>query len=321
MNQLAILRRHLCILRQVQPPFHYPKKKKLLEHLEEEGFPAAARTFERDQQEIDSYYGIRVRYCYRNKGYFLDQAADEDLSDFRQFFRLLERSERLAFLTHSADALSTGKHLLLEENQDTLSLQHMPVLWTAMRGQRQITFKYQAFQAEEAKHYQVDPLLILEYRNRWYLAAWDLEEERFKTFGLERMQEPALTEVPISGERRSQFLALKEYALGVFVGPEDEVQRVVLHIQPRMAPYVRTVPIHSSQKTIKENEQGLLIELSLIINPELEGEILRYGEQVEVIEPAQLRENIRARAERLLKKYAKIDSTSSSSHDSGEVDY
>jgi hypothetical protein len=305
MNQLAILRRHLCILRQVQPPFLYPKKQQLLDRLQEEDLETAPRTFEKDQQDIENYYGVRVKYSHSKKGYFLDQPKDEDFSDFRQFLYLLERCERLAFLTHSSDALSTGKYLLLEENQAYLSLQHLPKLWEALRSQRQVSFTYQAFRSKEVKHYQVDPLVLLEYRNRWYLAGWDAKEERFKTFGLERMQCPALTETPVQGDRRSQFLALKESALGVFISPEDEVERVVLQVEPAMAPYIRTVPIHNSQLVLKEDAKGLLIELRLIINPELEREILSYGEQLEVLGPAWLRGRIRERAEALWKKYSK----------------
>ena len=305
MNQSVILRRHLCILRQVHPPFLYPTKQKLLDRLQQEGLETAPRTLEKDQQDIESYYGLRIRYSHRNKGYYLDQQEDEDFSDFRQFLRLLERCERLAFLTHTSDALSAGKYLLLEEGQVLQGLHTMPILWEALRSQRQVSFTYQAFQSLEPKHYLVDPLVLQEYRNRWYLAGWDPEEERFKTFGLERMKEPNLANTPVKGDRRSQFIALKESALGVFVSPEDDVERVVLHFQSQMAPYIRTVPIHNSQKLIEESLKGLLIELRLIINPELEREILGYGEQVEVLEPMWLREKVRERTEMVLKKYLK----------------
>ena len=309
MNQLSILSRHLCILRHVQPPFLYPDKKQMLERMQQEQMEAASfRTIERDLQDIDSYYGIRVRYSSRHKGYYLYQPEDEDLSDFRQFFNLLERCERLTFLTHSADALSTGKYLLLEDNPDNLGLKHMPVLWAALRSQRQIFFQYHAFQAEAPKNYQVDPLLLLEYRNRWYLAAWDPLVNSFKTFGLERMLEPSLTDTIVMEDRRSQFLALKANALGVFVSQKDNVERVVLRIQPELAPYIKSVPVHESQKILEESHGELLTELTLIINPELEREILGYGEQAEVLKPKWLREKICGRAEQLLKKYLKINS-------------
>jgi hypothetical protein len=303
MNQLAILRRHLCILRQVQPPFLYPTKQKLLERLEEEGLETAPRTFERNKKEIEDYYGLRITYCSQHKGYFLHQPEDEDLSDFNQFLRLLERCERLAFLTHSTDALYTGKYMVLEETESLSSLQHLPILWEALRRQRQMTFQYKAFQADESKTYLVDPLVLLEYRNRWYLAAWDPQDERFKTFGLERMQQPSLTGTTIVRDRRSQFLALKQDALGVFFSPEDEVERVILHINPSLAPYIRTVPIHQSQRILKEEPEGLTLELRIVVNHELQREVLGYAEQVKVLEPKWLREKIKRRIEKLYSFY------------------
>ncbi|QCR22107.1 WYL domain-containing protein [Pontibacter sp. SGAir0037] len=216
MSQLDILRRHLTILRLVQPPFLYPSKAKILERLRQEDLESvSARTFDRDKREIESFYGIRIKPSRKYRGYYLYQPEDEDLSNFRQFFQLLERCERLAFLTNSSDALRTSKYLLLKENQSQLGLQHLPVIWKALRMQLQLQFKYQTFHAPEPKPYQLDPLMLLEYRNRWYLAAWDAEEQRF----MERMQEPQLTQVPVQTDRRAEFLALKQDALGVLYRP------------------------------------------------------------------------------------------------------
>ena len=305
MNKLSILRRHLTVLRLVQPPFSYPTKARILERLRQEDLESVSeRTFERDIKEIESYYGIKVTRCRRHRGYFLDQPEDEDLSNFRQFFQLLERSERLAFLTHSSDALRTSKYLLLEENPSELGLQHLPVLWDALRAQRKISFSYQNFKADTPKLYKADPLLLLEYRNRWYLAAWDAADERFKTFGLERMQAPQLTQVPVQTDRRTEFLALKQDALGVFIGPEHEVTQVVLWVENSMAPYIKTVPIHHSQTITAEVETGTTISLQIIINPELESALLSFGEHVEVLEPMELREKMRKRVKALMVKYS-----------------
>lgn len=198
MSQPNILRRHLTVLRLVQPPFSYPSKAKLLDRLRQEDLDyVSERTFERDLKEIESCYGIKIRHCRRHCGYYLDKPEDEDLANFRQFFLLLERSERLAFLTHASDAVRTSKYLLLEESESEQGLQHLPLLWNALRMQRQLAFGYQTFQPALPKPYKVDPLVLLEYRNRWYLAAWDVTDQRFKTFGLERILEPKLTQVPV----------------------------------------------------------------------------------------------------------------------------
>lgn len=304
MNKLTVFRRHLTVLRLVQPPFSYPSKARILERLRQEDLESvSARTFERDIREIESYYGIKVAHCRRHRGYFLDQSEDEDLSNFRQFFQLLERSERLAFLTHSSDALRASKYLLLEESQAQPGLQHLPVLWNALRTQRKISFGYQTFQNALPKPYRIDPLVLLEYRNRWYLAAWDAADQRFKTFGLERMQDPQLTQVPVQQDRRAEFLLLKQDALGVFIGPDHEVAEVVLRVDGTMVPYIKTVPLHHSQTITAEDEKGMTLSLQVVLNPELESAILSYGEHVEVLEPLALRERIRDRVKGLASRY------------------
>ncbi|GAB3817638.1 hypothetical protein GCM10028895_13960 [Pontibacter rugosus] len=292
------------MLRLVQPPFSYPSKAKLLGRLQQEDLDSVSgRTFDRDIKDIQNFYGINITYCPRHRGYYLDQPEDEDLTNFRQFFQLLERSERLAFLTHSSDALRTSQYLLLEENQSQSGLQHLPLLWHALRVQQQLAFHYKTFQTNMPKPYQVDPLVLLEYRNRWYLAAWDAADKRFKTFGLERMQEPQLTQVPVQQDRRAEFLLLKQNALGVFVGPDHEVAKVVLRASSEMAPYIKTVPIHHTQTISGEDETGITITLLIVINHELESAILSFGEHVEVLEPEELRDRIRGRVLSNLHKY------------------
>ena len=73
MSQLSILRRHLTILRLVQPPFQYPSKARILDRLREEDLESVSnRTFERDIREIESYYGIKIEHSRRQNGYFLN---------------------------------------------------------------------------------------------------------------------------------------------------------------------------------------------------------------------------------------------------------
>ncbi|WP_181308509.1 YafY family protein [Rufibacter sp. XAAS-G3-1] len=304
MNHHAIIRRHLAILRMVQPPFLFPTKKQLLERLQAEDLDKVSpRTIERDIKEIQENYGIRIKSCPRRKGYYLEKPQDEDLSNFGQFLQLLERSERLAFLTHSTDALRTSQYLLLEENQRTHELEHLPVLWEALRSQRQLSFHYQTFGSPQSKLYQLDPLLLLEYRNRWYLATWDQADVRFKTFGLERMREPQLTETTVQIDRRPEFLALKQDGLGVFIGPEQQVTEVVLRVDSTMRPYLKTVPLHLSQTTLEESREGMVVSLRIVLNNELEMAILAYGEHIEVLEPQELREKMKLRVREMARRY------------------
>lgn len=120
------------------------------------------------------------------------------------------------------------------------------------------------------------------------------------------MYAPRLTQKAIQVDRRPQFLALKQDALGVFIGSDKEVVQVVLRVDAGMAPYIRTVPVHQSQTIIAENGRSMTVSLRIIINPELESAILGYGEHVEVVEPTVLRDKIKRRAHSILQKHSHL---------------
>ena len=54
---------------------------------------------------------------------------------------------------------------------------------------------------------------------------------------------------------------------------------------------------------LNQNEEYAIVQLELMLNYELEALILSYGEQMEVIEPKVLRENITSKIRLLNKKY------------------
>lgn len=62
---------------------------------------------------------------------------------------------------------------------------------------------------------------------------------------------------------------------------------------PLLAPYLKTQHLHHTQKTVREDETGLVISLMLIPNPELTQLILSYGADVKVLKPVALQEGIK----------------------------
>ena len=306
MKQADIVRRYLCILRMVQRPFTYPTKQQIVNRLIEEGFSAcSARTFESDKKTIHDWYGISIAHSKPKGGYFINLPEDEDLNEFRQFMRLLERSERLQFLTHTSDALQTGRYLYLEGTDEAITNRPaLKLIWEALQRQVQLSLSYQAFNSCNTKQYQLEPVLLMETADhRWYLVAW--HAQRFKTFGLERIipDSIALSPISVKKNRQADFRALKELALGVHISPDDQPEKVKLRFSPKIAPYVKSQPLHPSQQLISECDSGLEVDLWLVINKELERLILGYGEMVEVVEPEQLRSTLAERIEQLAKNY------------------
>ena len=66
-------------------------------------------------------------------------------------------------------------------------------------------------------------------------------------------------------------------------------------------PYVVTKPLHPSQ--VELDRENCIIQLNVFLTPELESLIFSYGDHVEVLEPASLRETFRQKIKLLTEKY------------------
>jgi len=297
MNQAATLHRHLDLIRCLRPPYLYYDKAQLSERLAEKGYVAVSeRTVERDLQDIRHEYGLSIRYDRRRRGYCLDLPTEQDVSDFEDFVQLLERRERLEFLNSAVTSPhGVSRYLQLEHNAQFTGARHLPVLWEALRSDRAVTFTYAPYTNAEARRRTVEPGLLFEFRNRWYLDGHDLDADGMRTFGLDRMADVALTDRPIRQQRSEQYRTYRQHAIGVTCQPDREPERVRLRFSPAEYPYVQSLPLHPSQREVERDGRGVVVELFVIINHELEREILAYGDEIEVLSPPDLLSRIATR--------------------------
>ncbi|AUD02097.1 helix-turn-helix transcriptional regulator [Spirosoma pollinicola] len=303
MNDSAKLRRQLHLIRCLDKPYTYPSliqvHKYLLDHDIEQ---TSLATVERDINDIRTDYDISIIYDRRRHGYFLDLPTDdEDISNFREFVRLLERRERLELLTRSGR--SVAQYIQLEQHNGFRGLDLMAPLWNALQRKLVITFSYQAYKDKPAEKRWVEPGLLFEYRNRWYLDGFDLDRNGERTFGLDRIIDLTLTPQSILPSRQTDYRAARRHVIGVTAPPGSSIEHVILRFRRPEAEYILSLPLHNSQQTLAETPTYVDIEIQVVLNHELEREILAYGEEVEVLAPACLRETMARRYSNVMKHY------------------
>jgi predicted DNA-binding transcriptional regulator YafY len=163
-------------------------------------------------------------------------------------------------------------------------------------------FDYQSYATEEIKRRKVSPLLLKEYRNRWYLICFDLIKERISTFGLDRMSNLELSDlkfqVPIDFKADNYF----QHSVGITVSSERP-ELVVFKASPLAAKYIASDPIHVSQELIKEGKKRITFQLRVMITEELIRIFLSYGSSVEIFEPLSLRDEMARRVRLMAEQY------------------
>ena len=306
MTVAATLRCHKCIYRAVQSPRTYPTKEDLIQKVRETDAQCSKSSLTRYLKQMRDEYGIYVIYCPHRRGYFINTPPDEDVADSKTFMELLERRERMEFVNSTFTNLhDVGRYVRFEKNDQFKGAEHLTLLWEALRAQRVISFEYGAFDnTETAKETRtIEPGLLFEYKNRFYLDAWDLGKNQIRTFGLDRMSDVALTNKNIGETRHDLYQNLRQHVIGVNCPPNSLPQTVLLRLTTLQAKYLHSLPLHHSQRQLTATATHVDFELFVIINIELEIEILGMGEAVEVLGPVSLREKIAERVLEMQKRY------------------
>lgn len=195
--------------------------------------------------------------------------------------------------------------LHLDESPGVQGLHWREVLFQAILQRKVIRLNYQPFNMPEAFWVVLSPYLIKEYNNRWFVIGYSHEFEQIFTYGLDRILDilPSISQFHlIPGFDPDRHFG---QVVGVSLPLGKEPERVVFRVQASQADYIRTKPLHQSQKELNElqTDDWVSFELYLIPNYELESILLSFGERVEVMLPEHMRQRMRKRLEILLGYY------------------
>ena len=165
--------------------------------------------------------------------------------------------------------------------------------------------KYQSFKRSAAKMYVVHPYFLKEYNNRWFLLGWGDDKNALITLSLDRII--SLKELPEKTLRPNESINFSdeyfEDIIGITRKDDNVLTKIRLWISPQLTPYIKTKPIHNSQIIKSEDVTGMIVEIYLYPNFEMEQEFLSHGEGLKVISPDSVRNRILKRLKAALDNY------------------
>lgn len=254
-------------------------------------------TFRRDLNDILSLYQIHIEHNNSKKKYEILNVEDDNLSD-----RILD-----AFDTLNALNSSVGYSTYLDlEKRKSAGNQHFYGILHAIKNRQQLEITYQSYWDTKSSVKKLEPYLLKEFKNRWYLIAKDTIKNALRTYGLDRIKE-----INISKKKYSypaSFIAKNHFkdSFGIIRKDSNKpVQNVVLSFSPYQGKYLKSLPLHSSQEVLTDNQDQFIIKLHIYVTYDFEMELLSYGPTVEVLEPAFLRQSIKEKLETAFSFYNK----------------
>ena len=172
---------------------------------------------------------------------------------------------------------------------------------TAVLQRKRLSFSYAGRSHDEHSKREVSPQRLTHYRDNWYLDAYCHLRHGLRTFSLERMSGVVLLANAADDVEAIVLDTELGSAYGIFSGVAARL--AVLHFTAERARWVADEIWHPEQQSRWLDDGIYELRIPYANATELILDICRYGPDVEVIEPAALRQSVADRLRLAAKQY------------------
>ncbi len=189
----------------------------------------------------------------------------------------------------------SGNIMSFDNNEFLEGLEHISELFKAIQFRQSLKVAYKSFKKEEEDSFDFHPYHLKQYNNRWFVFGKRNDFTGLTNLALDRIKEVKHSSLFYDDSQTVDFEEFFEDIIGVSKPEGSVMEKVVLKSTVELAPYIKTKPLHGSQKRISDDDTGYTFSIEVIPNFELEKTILAYGEELLVLEPKNIRDKIHQR--------------------------
>ena len=266
------------------------------------------------------YHKAQKGYYYEDPNYSIDglglstQDADAlreaawllnafvELPVFADLKEAIEKINTRFSLSTELDDPGIEQYVQFEQAITSAGKEWLKPLYQYIVERQPIRFRYNNIYKNEQKEHNLDPYLLKEVRNKWYVIGWNTKHQRFTTYALDRISELEAAGKPFRYRRDFNPSDFYKYSTGIMeAGTPGE--KIIVEAYGAIARLLRINPLHQSQQVTKELKDGIRMELDVSITEEFIRQLLTYSNQLKVIRPASLQKKIMAVLKEALQHY------------------
>lgn len=261
--------------------------------------------------------GRTVYFKYSDKNYSINNQPlnETEVKQLNSAIHVLSRfkgmpqfewiNEIIPILETKLGLVSVQNEILsFDSNIDYEGLINITPLFNAIVNKKVLEISYQDFRNPDSYKIIFHPYYLKQYNNRWFAFGYNPDRNtEYWNIALDRIKE--INEV-------KQKYVFKEVNwedyfadfIGVTKFEGKPVEIKILIKDAEQAAYIKTKPLHQTQKPIKKVKDGFETSIEVIPNFELEKMILSFGERIKIISPKQFQKKIKERIKNSLAIYS-----------------
>lgn len=148
---------------------------------------------------------------------------------------------------------------------------------------------------------EVSPQRLVRYKENWYLDTWCHTREAIRTFSVDALCGAELLETLACEIPDEELYAVLATGYGIYAG--RDVHWASLRFTPWQARWTSAEIWHAEQRSHYDAEGRYILEVPYSDDIELIMDILKYGPEVEVLAPDDLRAKVAGRLQEAVAQY------------------
>lgn len=163
---------------------------------------------------------------------------------------------------------------------------------SAVLDRKQLAFDYRARSTDEKTRRTVSPQRVTHYRDNWYLDAWDHDREALRSFSVDRVVGGRVLDAVARDVEEAELDRHLAGSYGIFSGEPKGWATIVF--SPKASRWVADEHWHSQQQGRMLPDGRYELKIPYSAPRELLMDVLHYGSDAEIVEPASLREQAKS---------------------------
>lgn len=285
------------------------------------------RTFNNHRTAVESLFGVCIECDRRVNRYFIPFSGD-----------VMDNDESIGWLVNTFTVnslLSLGKERLsgrVSVEEIPSGQKYLTAIMQAMEDGKELEINYVKYSSNTSETLHIQPFAVKEHEKRWYLVAFCHERagsERgnndvnaWRVYGLDRITSLQVTDAAFKMPKDFDVDGIFSQSYGIYF-PKAGQKPVTIRfkVTDEEARYLRDLPIHRSQTEEGESDDGgRIFRIRVIPNRDLTMEFCRHAGRLEVIEPEEVRSEVKDEIEKAYKSYTNIyEQNSKGRHDGDDT--
>lgn len=261
------------------------------------GLELSKRTFHKWVDAVQDRFSLLIEN--ENRGeyrYFISNQEElKQGSITRWVYNLFSVSNTLL------ESASVKERIILEDAPS--GQEYLEPIIDAMKQNRLIHIMHQSYWREEPREHYIMPLCVKLFRQRWYVVGKSWSSGIISVYALDRIMDFRLSSHTFEYSKDFSPEEFFRGCIGVITGDSFKIERVRLKVSAQQSKFLRSLPICEGQQEVETTPDYSIFEIDVRPTFDFKQEILWNGEEVEVLSPEWLRQEIAEKIEKMNQKY------------------